>query len=192
MISRISRSGNKNGPCPLIHLCNSINITRKHKKIIHSYSLHNQTLDNVQSTTYLGVELASDLTWRIHINKTYAKGNKQLTFLRHNLQVKNRDIKSSAYIGLVRPLVEYCSTIWDPHFHKYIDNLEKIQRRATRYVFSVYRRKAPVTAMINSLGWESLELRRRKARLTRFFQNPTEPCRHTSSSIHHPSSQTKT
>ena len=91
--------------------CNSINITRKHKKITHSYSLHNQTLDNVKSTTYLGVELASDLTWSNHINKPCAKGNKQLAFLRRNLQVKNREIKSSAYIGLVRPSVEYCSTI---------------------------------------------------------------------------------
>ena len=149
--------------------CNSINITRK-QKITHNYSLHNQTLDNVKSTTYLGVELASDLTWSNHINKTCAKGNKQLAFLRRNLQVKNREIKSSAYIGLVRPSVEYCSTIWDPHFHKYIDNIEKIQRRAARFVFSVYRRKAPVTAMINNLGWESLELRRRKARLTMFFK----------------------
>ena len=156
--------------------CNSINITRKHKKITHSFSLHNQTSANVISTTNLGVELASDLTWSNHINKTCAKGNKQLAFLRRNLQVKNREIKSSAYIGLVRPSVEYFSTIWDPHFHKYIDNIEKIQRRAARFVFSVYRRKAPVTAVINNLGWKSLELRHcRKARLTMFFkiqQNP--------------------
>ena len=85
-------------------------------------------------------------------------------------KIKNREIKSSAYIGLVRPSVEYCSTIWDPHFHKYIDNIEKIQRRAARFVFSVYRWKAPGTAMINNLGWESPELRRRKARLTMFFK----------------------
>ena len=87
--------------------CNSISITRKINKITHTYSLHNQELKHVPSTTYLGVELSSDLTWRDQINKVCSKGNKQLGFLRRNLQINNTKVMETAYTGLVRPALEY-------------------------------------------------------------------------------------
>ena len=40
--------------------------------------------------------------------------------------------------------------------------MEKIQRRAARYVKGVYRHDASVTDMLNELQWESLESRREK------------------------------
>ena len=42
--------------------CSSIAITRKPKKVLHQYFLHNQILERVDSATYLGVELSSNLT----------------------------------------------------------------------------------------------------------------------------------
>ena len=83
--------------------CNSISITRKRNKLCHSYKLHNQDLKQVSSTPYLGVELSSDLTWHDQINKVCSKGNKQLAFLRRNLQINNMKVKETAYTGLVRP-----------------------------------------------------------------------------------------
>ena len=53
--------------------CNTISITRKKNKIQNDYSLHRQTLERVPSTTYLGIELKSDLTWKNHIDRTCAK-----------------------------------------------------------------------------------------------------------------------
>jgi len=150
--------------------CNSISITRKKKKIHHSYTLHNQILEHVPSTRYLGVDISSDLTWKNHIDRTCAKANRQLAFLRRNLQIQNTKVKASAYLGLVRPITEYCSTVWDPHHQKYKDHLEAVQRRAARFVHNTYQRIAPVTEMINRLGWEDLETRRLKARLTMFFK----------------------
>ncbi len=122
------------------------------------------------STTYLGVELASDLTWKNHINRTCSKANKQLAFSRRNLQIKNTKIKDTAYKGLIRPATEYCATIWDPHHQKYIDQLEAVQRRAARFVYNDYSYQSSVTDMIKKLEWESLKLRRRKARLNIFYK----------------------
>ena len=92
-----------------------------------------------------------------HIDRTCAKANRQLAFLRRNLQIQNPKFKETAYFGLVRPFSEYCATVWDPHFQKYIDQIEAIQRRAARFVNNNYDRVAPVTEMVNELGCDQLE-----------------------------------
>ena len=45
-----------------------------------------------------------------------------------------------------------------------------VQRRAARFVFNAYQPIAPVTVMINNLGWEKLETSRLKARLTMMYK----------------------
>ena len=170
-ICSISRTGRIRGLCPLnADKCNSISITRKKKKIQHSYSLHNQNLEQVKDTRYLGVDLASDLSWKNHIQRTCSKANRQLAFLRRNLQIQNTRVKETAYKGLVRPVTEYCCTVWDPNYKKYKNQLESVQRRAARFVHNRYERQAPVTEMVNNLGWDPLELRRLRARLTMLFK----------------------
>ena len=105
--------------------CSSIAITRKQKKVLHQYSLHNQILECVDSATYLGVELSSNLTWANHINKTCHKANRQLAFLQRNLPINRAHVKETAHKGLVRPILEYCSPVWDP-YHTY--SVEMVQR----------------------------------------------------------------
>ena len=62
------------------------------------------------------------------------------------------------------------STVWDPHHQGDIKILEQVQRRAARYVFNGYdytiRTPGCVKAMVNDIGWESLEDRRSIARLS--------------------------
>ena len=42
--------------------------------------------------------------------------------------------REAAYRSLVRPLVEYISPVWDPHTKADTDKLERVQRRAARFV----------------------------------------------------------
>ena len=39
-------------------------------------------------------------------------------------------MREAAYKGLVRPILEYGSSVWDPHDEGLIDDLEKVQKRA--------------------------------------------------------------
>jgi hypothetical protein len=71
---------------------------------------------------------------------------------------------------LVRPLVEYASPVWDPHHQTDIRKLECKQRRAARFVLSSQHNVSSVTAMIQRIGWRSLEDRRRDARLTMLYK----------------------
>ena len=124
----------------------------------------------MKDTRYLGVDLASDLSWKNHIERTCSKANRQLAFLRRNLQIQNTRVKKTAYKGLVRPVTEYCCTVWDSNYKKYKNQLESVQRRAARFVRNRYERQAPVTEMVNNLRWDPLELRRLRARLTTLFK----------------------
>ena len=43
-----------------------------------------------------------------------------------------------SYITLIRTQLLYCSQVWRPHFITYIAKLEKIQKRATKYIHNNY------------------------------------------------------
>ena len=47
--------------------------------------------------------------------------------------------------------MEYASAVWDPHLDVYINMLEKIQRRAAKWIIGCYDRYSSVTAMLNGL-----------------------------------------
>ena len=78
----------------------------------------------------------SDLTWSEHIKNTTNKASRSLGFLHRNLHIKSLKIKEQAYKSLVRPQLELChhTTVWDPYHKNHIDKIEKVQRRAARYV----------------------------------------------------------
>ena len=55
--------------------------------------------------------------------------------------------------------------MWDPHLKKDIQELNKIQNRAARYVTNRYHNTSSVSSMIADLGWESLQSRRIKFKM---------------------------
>ncbi len=71
---------------------------------------------------------------------------------------------------LVRSVLEYSAPIWDPHKVKDIDKLQRVQRRAARFVCGDYYPTSSVTAMIECLGWKDLANRRKELRLTLFHK----------------------
>ena len=50
------------------------------------------------------------------------------------------------------------------------DKIEKVQRRAARFVSNNFRRKASVSEMLHNLGWQSLDGRRQDQRLVLFYK----------------------
>ena len=132
---------------------------------VQTYKLHGKVLETVDTTKYLGIYLSHDLRWNDHVNEITTKANKTLNFLRRNLRTCSAKSKERAYKALVRPIVEYSATVWDPYATKNIQQVEMIQRRAARLVLERYDRLDSVTDMLSPLKWKSLELRRSDARL---------------------------
>ena len=149
--------------------CQVIQITKRKSAIPTQYILHNTILETVTSAKYLGVTISNDLKWNAHIDNITTKANQTLGFLRRNIKVHSENLKETAYKTLVRPQLEYGSTVWSPYSTNQIDQVESVQRRAARWVKRDYARTSSVTDMLASLNWRRLALRRIDQRLVMFY-----------------------
>ena len=150
--------------------CEHITITRKRKPLTSSYTLRGHVLKSVSQTKYLGVNISSKIEWKDHIDKTVKKANKTLGFLKRNLKNAPEEVRETAYKSLVRPQVEYCASLWDPHTKEQTHKVEMTQRRAARFVLRRYHNTSSVSDMISQLGWETLQMRRVKMRLVLLYK----------------------
>ena len=82
------------------------------------------------------------------------------------------ECRKAAYISLVRSLLEYSAVVWDPYQKNDIDRLERIQRRAARFITRGYtsRHDGSVTNMLQRLNLPPLQDRRQNLRLTFMFK----------------------
>ena len=143
---------------------------KKAKPLNTKYILHNVELENVPAAKYLGVTIADDLSWSKHIDITTKKANQTFGFLKRNIRVHNKDLKSVAYKTLVRPQLEYASTVWYPHTTTDIYKVEAVQRRAARWATREYRYTSSVTVMLKDLNWRLLDQRRIDSRLVLMYK----------------------
>ena len=80
-----------------IDKCFILRVGRPKHKLVHLYTLHNQTLSETDSAKYLGLTITSDLQWNQHINNITNKANTILGLLRRNLRIPSQTIKTHAY-----------------------------------------------------------------------------------------------
>jgi len=152
--------------------CNILRISRGSTPIGKMYSLGDEILAEVDNTKYLGITISNDLNWSPHISKITQKANNSLAFLRRNLKLCPKQLKETAFKALVRSLIEYSASVWDPFLIGHINDIEKVQRRGARFVYGDYDYSSgrSVTGMIAELGWCSLADRRRDQRLAMLYR----------------------
>ena len=150
--------------------CVVLRITRKLTPHKYKYYLRGHCLKSVNNAKYLGVEISSDLRWDSHVANLCKKGNRSIGFLKRNLNVNSQTIKDMAYKTLVRPQLEYASSVWDPYLSKDIHRIEMVQRRAARYVCNRYHNRSSVSDMLMELEWPTLQQRRKQTRLIMMYR----------------------
>ena len=134
------------------------------------YTFCGQTLTSVDSHCYLGIHLSNTLNWTAQTKAASTKAQQTLGVIRRKFNKCSTDIKAVAYqyISLVRPTLEYASAAWDPHSQNNIKTLEIIQRQAARFCTNSNYSREPgsVTKLLQELGWETLQTRRKSKRIT--------------------------
>ena len=99
-----------------------------------------------------------------------SNANKSLGFLKRNIRCKHPGVCKAAYKTVVRPQLEYSSTVWSPYTQTYSRKIDMVQRRAARWTLNRYSTYDSVTEMQAHLGWRALDQRRADARLCMLYK----------------------
>ncbi len=132
------------------------------------YYLGGQHLEDKRSMRDLGVMISSNLKSSVHCAEAVRRAEQVVYCLRRIICNKNVPIIRNLYISLVRPILEYCCTVWCPHYARDIALIERVQRRVTRMVpgFSALS----YDQRLRRFGIQSLETRRSRADLILLFK----------------------
>ena len=104
---------------------------------------------------YLGVVQQLGSKWNMHISNVCNKTNRTLGFSSGKLcflvpQYVNKQ--------LIRAFSSFKSMVWDPHCVCLNEGLEKVQKRAARFVTRNYNFiTGSVTVIIGKMKWETLQ-----------------------------------
>ena len=84
----------------------------------------------------LGIIISSNLNFSLHHETISSKAYRRLGLLCRTLVTHTTIMKKKLYLSLIRSQLTYCSQIWRPFLRKDILFIEKIQRRATKYILN--------------------------------------------------------
>nr|XP_012559709.2 uncharacterized protein LOC105845965 [Hydra vulgaris] len=120
----------------------------------------------------LGVIISSDLKWHDQVTSATAKAQRTLGLIKRTFTYFDVEMVKSLYTTFVRPLLEFAIPAWQPYLQRDIDELEKVQRRATKLVPQL--KKISYEKRLKAMGLTTLEKRRARGDLIqqyRFKQN---------------------
>ena len=112
--------------CSVIHL--------GHKNRQYNYKLGNHELKKSVKERDLGVIVESSMKWSEQCNAAVKSANSTLGIIRRHIKSRKKDIIIKLYKSLVRPKLEFCVQAWCPYQRKDIENIERVQHRATKLI----------------------------------------------------------
>ena len=95
------------------------------------------------------------MDWGQHISDVSSKATKTLCFLQRVLALAPRSTKEVAYKTLVRPKLEYAAPIWSPHCKTQIQQVERVQRTAARWVCRGWLNTSSAGEILDELQWQT-------------------------------------
>ena len=107
------------------------------KNPMHEYTMDGTTLFTDSEEKDVGVLFDSELTFRKHISNMISKANSRIGMIKRSFSQLNIKNFKLLYKSLVRPILEYCSSVWFPLYKRDVQEIEKVQRRATKIVKSL-------------------------------------------------------
>ncbi len=117
--------------CHILHL-------GKKQDLEHRYSMEGVPLDTTEVEKDLGVHVDSELNFRTHCLKIAATANKLVGICHRSFTYMDCGVFLYLFKGIIRPRLEYASSVWSPRYARDIDTIEAVQRRATKLVPGLY------------------------------------------------------
>ena len=99
-----------------------------------AYTLNGSQIMSVLTEKDLGVHISTKLSWNYHIDVIISKANKMLGMIKRTCTNQCDQKTKILYKSLVRSQLEYASQVWSPYTKEKITALERVQRRATKFI----------------------------------------------------------
>ena len=104
-----------------------------------AYTIDSTPITKVDNHCDLGIILSSNLSWELHLKHIVSKAYNMLGLLRRTFSASiPANSKRHLYISLIRSQFMYCSVLWKPNLVKHIQQIERVQRRTTKYILNDY------------------------------------------------------
>ena len=146
--------------------CKVMHIGRFNPK--YNYHLNNQTLEETNVEKDLGVYVTPDWKSYTHVSKVAAKANAMVGWIKKTFTYMDDNMFKALYPALVRSQMEYAVQAWSPQLRKDINQLEKVQQRATKLVHRL--RNETYETRRKELNLMTLEERRMRGDLIEVFK----------------------
>ena len=116
--------------------CKVLRVARIRSIDDRDYYLGGIKLDRVNVEKDSGILVSNNLSWNNHVDVISSKAQKMLNVLHRTCKDIN-DIRTKKLLYIA--WVIYASVVWSPHTKRNINNLEQVQRRATRFIKNLGR-----------------------------------------------------
>ena len=96
------------------------------------------------------------------------KASQRVGLIRRSFKHMDKHMFLTLYKSLVRPVLEYCSTVWCTNTKTMSEKLERMQRRATKLVTQISN--LDYLSRLKRLNLPSLVYRRRRADVLQIYR----------------------
>ena len=145
-----------------LNKCHFMRLSYVNQSHDHAYHIRNFCIDNDQSQRDLGIEVSNNMSWSKHYNKICKKAYGALNMIKRNtLTISSVYLKKQLYLTLVRSNLTYCCQLWRPRLIKDITSLERVQRRATKFILNYcsmsYKARLETLKILPLMYWYELQ-----------------------------------
>jgi len=137
----------------------------------YSYTDKRGVLCNIERVTSfidLGVKFDNELQFASHVYDKINVANRMLGIIKRNFVDMGKDCFITLYKCLVRSHLEYGAVVWSPHKIGLTNDIEKVQKRATKLVGSCA--KMPYMDRLKYLKLPTLKFRRARGDMIETFK----------------------
>ena len=119
--------------------CKHLEIGQKNNQSQYKLNINSKDhiLEKVTEEKDIGVLIDTKLSFENHISQKIKKANSIFSLIRRSFSDLNIKNFNPLFNSLVRSQLEYASSVWSPFKKKHIENIENVQRRATKQVPSL-------------------------------------------------------
>ncbi|KAK7108399.1 hypothetical protein V1264_016145 [Littorina saxatilis] len=116
----------------------------------------------------LGVYVDNNLSFNKHVALSAAKANRVMGVIRRSFDYLTVEVFLQLYKSLVRPILEYGHAVWQPQHKTLCQEVERVQRRATKLISSL--KDKPYSERLATLKLPCLEHRRKRGDMIEVYK----------------------